>query len=83
MFYLYFCNCMYPFWVIKYKECHTFFRFLFPLLLMVGTDGYAPSTFSMSMKHSTIELSPPLVQDPRLSHSDTNFKIIIFLALGT
>ena len=29
---------------------------------MVGTDGYAPSTFSMSMKHSTIELSPP---DPR------------------
>ena len=50
---------------------------------MVGTDGYAPSTFSMSMKHSTIELSPPLVQDPRLSHSDTNFKIIIFLALGT
>ena len=50
---------------------------------MVGTDGYAPSTFSMSMKHSTIELSPPLVHDPRLSHSDTNFKIIIFLALGT
>mgnify|MGYP001288782656 CR=1 FL=1 len=44
---------------------------------MVGTDGYAPSTFSMSMKHSTIELSP-LVQDPRLSHSDANFKIIIF-----
>ena len=51
-------------------------------LVVVGTDGYAPSTFSMSMKHSTIELSP-LVHDPRLSHSDTNFKIIIFLALGT
>ena len=44
---------------------------------MVGTDGYAPSTFSMSMKHSTIELSP-LIHDLRISHSDTNFKIIIF-----
>ena len=26
------------------------------MLLMVGLDGYAPSTSSMSMRHSTIEL---------------------------
>ena len=42
---------------------------------MVGTDGYAPSTPRMSIEYSTIELSS---HDPRLSHSDNNFKIIIF-----
>ena len=26
--------------------------------MMVGTDGYAPSTFRMSIEHSTNELSP-------------------------
>ena len=47
-------------------------------LVVVGTDGYAPSTFSMSMKHSTIELSP-LSHCSRLSHSEVTIKTIIFL----
>ena len=44
---------------------------------MVGTDGYAPSTFPMSMEHSTNELSP-LSHDPRLSHSEVIIKTIFF-----
>ena len=44
--------------------------------MMVGTDGYAPSTFRMSIEHSTNELSP-LIHDYRLSYDYTNFKIII------
>jgi hypothetical protein len=49
---------------------------------MVGNIGYAPTTPRMSIEYSTIELIPHVL-DPRISHSDTNFKIIIFLALGT
>jgi hypothetical protein len=45
---------------------------------VVGTDGYAPSTFPMSMEHSTNELSP-LSHDPRLSHSEIIIKTFIFL----
>ena len=45
---------------------------------MVGTDGYAPSAFPMSMEHSTNELSP-LSHVPRLSHSEVIIKTIIFL----
>ena len=48
---------------------------------MVGTDGYAPSTFPMSMEHSTNELSP-LSHDPRLSHSEVIIKTIIFFRLS-
>ena len=44
---------------------------------MVGTDGYAPSAFPMSMEHSTNELSP-LSHDPRISHTEVFIKIIIF-----
>tara|TARA_B100000787_G_scaffold6345_1_gene4744 strand:- start:53 stop:175 length:123 start_codon:yes stop_codon:yes gene_type:complete len=29
-------------------------------MVMVGLDGYAPSTSSMSMRHSTIELKAPV-----------------------
>ena len=47
---------------------------------MVGTDGYAPSTFPMSMEHSTNELSP-LSHDPRLSHSEVIIKTIIFFII--
>ena len=33
--------------------------FIFDKRVMVGTDGYAPSTPRMSIEYSTIELSSP------------------------
>ena len=44
---------------------------------MVGTDGYAPSTFPMSMEYSTIELSS-LHHRSILFYSNKRFKINFF-----
>ena len=51
----------YKHWIENYKKEYeeVDINYISSERIMVGTDGYAPSTFSMSMKHSTIELSPP------------------------